>query len=93
MITRSRVLGVIQSGGSVSMLAIEADDEWLVGRASISRESMPPSTRPPTRQEAPRLRGFSPTGATGLEPATSDVTGRRQTHDRMSLESVDASKS
>jgi hypothetical protein len=45
------------------------------------------------RQEAPRVRGFSATGATGLEPATSDVTGRRQTHDRMSLESVDASKS
>jgi hypothetical protein len=77
MITRSRVLGVIQSGGSVSMLAIEANDQWLVGRGSISRESIPPSTRPPTRQEAPRLRGFSATGATGLEPATSDVTGRR----------------
>ena len=28
-------------------------------------------------REAPRLQGFSEAGATGLEPATSGVTGRR----------------
>jgi hypothetical protein len=28
-------------------------------------------------REAPRLQGFSGAGATGLEPATSGVTGRR----------------
>jgi hypothetical protein len=29
------------------------------------------------KAETPRVRGFFGTGATGLEPATSGVTGRR----------------
>ncbi len=48
---RTDVVGIFPDDASVirlvSMLAIEANDEWLVGRSYISRQSMEPLLAPP----------------------------------------------
>jgi putative transposase len=60
---RTDVVGIFPDDASlvrlVSMLAIEANDEWLVGRAYMSRQSMEPLLEQrlhrPDREEVPEL--------------------------------------
>ena len=52
---RTDVVGIFPDDASlirlVSMLAIEANDEWLVGRSYISQKSMATLERPRTEKE------------------------------------------
>jgi putative transposase len=58
---RTDVVGIFPADGSlirlVSMLAIEANDEWLVGRSYVSQKSMStlfdrgPEEKPPINEE------------------------------------------
>ena len=54
---RTDVVGIFPDDASVirlvSMLAIEANDEWLVGRAYISQKSMAPLFAPKTETTIP----------------------------------------
>jgi putative transposase len=61
---RTDVVGIFPDDPSlirlVSMLAIEANDEWLVGRSYMSRQSIEPLLEPrpqhPRPEEAPELQ-------------------------------------
>jgi len=61
---RTDVVGIFPDDASlvrlVSMLAIEANDEWLVGRGYMSRQSMEPLLQQPPRhadrEEVPELQ-------------------------------------
>ena len=61
---RTDVVGIFPDDASlvrlVSMLAIEANDEWLVGRAYMSRQSIEPLLEQrldrPEQQEVPELQ-------------------------------------
>ena len=67
----------VRIAAKAGMGGIGPDREWSFARGHDNEEAIIPTVgvAPPQQPQIPKCRTF--TGATGLEPATSGVTGRR----------------